>query len=136
MLCTRCGTMIKEGSTVCSYCKTPVSDSIPDYSGQPIMQSVPAHLITQRNRIATVGLIFGIISIVLSLSPALSISSNDSTLGSMISAYSIIVILGIIFSSIGMKRGRTYGGRSKATTGLILSIISFAMLILSIGLRA
>lgn len=133
MLCTRCGSIIKDGSPFCSYCNSPVSDSVPQYSGQPIIQSAPSYPVTQRNRAATVGLVFGIISMVLSVCHSIK-GLDDSTSGMLIGAYMNLMILGIVFSSIGIKRGLTIGGRGKAITGLILSIFSFFMFIVSVGM--
>lgn len=136
MLCTRCGSAIRDGSNICSFCQTPVGNPIAQVSGQPIVQPMPAFHVTQRNRAATTGLIFGILSCVFSVAPYAMKSAEDSTSGMLISVYCNMMVLGIIFSAIGMAKGRTIGGRGKAVTGLILSLSSFLMFIVSLATGA
>lgn len=131
MVCTKCGSIIPDGYTSCAYCGTPVSVSNPQTPVQTVVQPVQSAPFVRKNGMATTGLIFGIIAIVLACLPSAFSKMDDSTSGMVISAYINIMILGIIFSAIGNAKSRIFGGKGKAITGLILSISSFLFFIVS-----
>ena len=126
MVCTKCGSIIPDGYTSCAYCGTPVSVSNPQNPVQSVVQPVQSAPFIRKNSMATTGLVFGIITVVVSF--ILIVSGLDNTVKETFSTLMVHpAILGIIFSSIGIAKSRIFGGKGKAVTGLILSICGFIM---------
>ena len=133
MVCTKCGSIIPDGYTSCAYCGTPVNNSIPQNPVQPVVQPVQSAPFVRKNGMATTGLIFGIIAIALSTLLSAFGKFDDSVVGMTVSVYFSGMVMGIIFSSIGISKSRIFGGKGKAVTGLILSISSFLLFIVSMA---
>lgn len=134
MVCTKCGSTIPAGSTSCPYCNAAVDTSVIQSYGQPAIQPEQSTPFIRKNGMATTGLIFGILSTVFAVLPYSIKGMDDSTSGMLISVYFNLMILGIIFSAIGNSKSRIFGGKGKAITGLILSISSFLLFIVSIAM--
>lgn len=133
MVCTKCGSIIPDGYTSCAYCGTPVNVSVSQTPVQPVSQPVQSEPFVRKNGMATTGLVFGIITVVVSF--ILLVSGLDNTAKETFSTLMVHpAILGIIFSSVGIAKSRIFGGKGKAITGLILSIcgviISFAGMVM------
>lgn len=133
MVCTKCGSIIPDGYTSCAYCGTPVNVSVSQTPVQPVSQPVQSEPFVRKNGMATTGLVFGIITVVVSF--ILLVSGLDNTAKETFSTLMVHpAILGIIFSSVGIAKSRIFGGKGKAITGLILSIcgviISFAGMVI------
>lgn len=127
MVCTKCGSIIPDGYTSCAYCGTPVNVSVPQVSEQPIAQPVQGSPFIRKNSMATTGLVFAIITVVIAFILILLGGLEASTKSSLMTLSVHPAILGIIFSSVGIAKSRIFGGKGKAITGLILSICGFLM---------
>ena len=107
----------------------PKDVSFSQTSKQSVSKPAQSTQSIQKNSMATTGLVFGIIANVL----AMLCKSDSSASGMMIFLYINTMILGIIFSSIGITKSQIIGGKGKAVTGLVLSIVSFLFFIISIA---
>ena len=145
MFCGKCGTSIPEGNSFCSNCGSPIDIPVAQPSGQtnvnpiqptPIVMSAPQpEPIKRRNGFATVGLMFGILAALFSLSFTSTLGSDANSGISLIIVITYpMSILGIVFSRIGISKSKNYGGKGIATAGLILSICSFFVPVLFLGI--
>ena len=107
----------------------PKDVSFSQTSKQSVSKPAQSTQSIQKNSMATTGLVFGIIANVL----AMLCKSDNSASGMFIFLYINTMILGIIFSSIGITKSQIIGGKGKAVTGLVLSIVSFLFFIISIA---
>ena len=143
MFCGKCGSNNPDDNSFCSVCGAPIGASFvknisnPVYQYQQPMQVVltapqPAAGQT-KNGMATAGLVMGILGAVSSLA-TFSYTSSESELGGIIMVIYSFAILGVIFSAIGLKKSIIAGGKGKAIAGLILSIMSFFVPVLGLGI--
>lgn len=149
MFCGKCGSIVPDGNAFCPNCGSPLNEPAvnapaPNIPVQPYMPSMPVQPVPiimsaperpRKNGMATAGLVFGILGAVFSLGCLGSYSTgDDSSTGGMILLVYSFAILGVIFSAIGIGKSRSSGSKGKAVTGLILSILSFFLPILFLGM--
>lgn len=112
MYCNQCGSVIQDGKSFCPNCGVQVYPTITQQSAyhnsahpQPLVINFVQPV--RRNGFAVAGLVLGIIALCLFWLPGINV---------------ILALLGMIFSVVGVvKRG--VGGKGKAITGLVLSLI-------------
>ena len=143
MFCGKCGSFVPDGNTFCSNCGMVVDNSgyqnprqfaTPPVQAVPIMMTTPQPEPVRKNGMATAGLVFGIITAVFSIAPFGINGTSDSDMVSVILVIYSFATLGTIFSAIGIKKSREFGGKTKALLGLILSILGFIVPCLALGI--
>lgn len=143
MFCGKCGSFVPDGNMFCSNCGAVVDNSGNQNPGQfaaptaqavPIMMTIPQPEPVKKNGMATVGLVFGILAAFFSIASFGFDGSNDTEVVSVIFLVYSLATLGTIFSALGIKRSRKSGGKTKAKLGLILSILSFIVPCLALGM--
>lgn len=112
--CSGCGAENADNATNCEKCGKPFEQ--PTVQQQPettyqqtvvVQQAAPV----KKNGMAVAGLVMGILSIVFSW---------------FYISY-LFVLLGIIFSSIGIARSKTLGRKGMAIAGLVLSLLDIIL---------
>ena len=78
---------------------------------QPVVASTPAQPAKRKNGMATVGMIFGILTVCFCWIPAVNIFLTP-----------ILGLLGLVFSIVGLVK-KNVGGKGKAIAGLVLSLL-------------
>ena len=147
MFCGKCGSPIKDGNSFCSICGAPIDGPATPINGsahnpgQPIsqpIQTVPIYISTPqpgtaipKNSFATAGLVLGIISACCSWAPLASYGMDPESLMGAASTLIVLSLSGILFSAFGIAKSRNGVGKGKAITGLILSIISTFLCLIS-----
>lgn len=111
--CSGCGAENADNATNCEKCGKPfeqptVQQQAPTYQQTVVVQQAGPE---KKNGMAVAGLVMGILSVVFSMIPI---------------SY-LFVLLGIIFSSIGIARGKTLGRKGMAIAGLVLSLLDIIL---------
>ena len=149
MYCNSCGSVIPDGQSFCSNCgaaapaQQPVQQAQPQQYQQPVQNYQPINTqgyqqpvqnyqsaagttynyqAPKKNGMATAGLVFAIISLVFCWLPFLSW---------------LPMLLALIFSIVGIAKGKKCGKKGKAVAALIITIIAIAIqVIVFVGVLA
>ena len=140
MFCKNCGKKQTEGAVYCYSC----GNKLEENSEQIIETVTPANQVNpvsaptvRRSKFALLGFIFSLIPVAASMFIGVYL-----TLDSYAILYSLIIlpcsILGIVFSSIGLKHTSTkkQGGKGFAIAGLIVSILILSLITFSFSIMA
>ncbi len=138
MFCGKCGSLVPDGNSFCSNCGAPVDNPAINAPKQIKNQPVPivpsGRPVKRRNGMATAGLVFGIIAIVISFQILTDVGSDAlGYIMVLIGAYGT-AILGVVFSSVGVGLSHKRDGLGRAVFGLLFSILGFFLPWLLIGL--
>ena len=138
MFCRNCGKEQEEGSVYCYSCGSKLKENNEQTveTSTPVNQSNPISTPNvRRSKFALLGFIFSLIPVAIFM-----FIGEHLTLDAYVILYSIIVlpcsILGIVFSSIGLKHtsAKKQEGKGFAIAGLIVSIVILSITTFSFSL--
>lgn len=143
MFCTKCGAQLEDGAKVCNACGEAIAET--NTASEAVAEAtekVTEVVGTVTNKVdevlkddandpgktlGLVSLILGIVSIALGTVCSCLVACVGGPLSSALS------IAGIICGAIGMKKSKDAGFKNtKATVGLILSIVAIVLMVISL----